>query len=179
VAECGDVEVAQLGQRERRWGESEADVRVRELCAQALAPGEHDLAVVERERGQAVDRVPVGVVGQAGIDARRDEAEIGGGELPPARASGGVAPGAELLGVGQPSHVDLGGEVASDRLVQGVARRERTARQGPGACERLAGALPEKRPQRARAHLQDDREHDLDGCCGRLRQRFPPHSLKP
>ena len=49
---AASVEVAQLGDRERRRREREAGVRVRELRAQPLAAGEHDRPVVERGRRQ-------------------------------------------------------------------------------------------------------------------------------
>ena len=56
VAERGLVDVAELGERERFGREREADVRVRELPAQAIASGEDDRAVVEGGLGQRVDR---------------------------------------------------------------------------------------------------------------------------
>src|SRR5436190_10546886 len=47
VPERGDVDLAQLRQREARRGEREARVRVRELRAQPVAAGERDRAVIE------------------------------------------------------------------------------------------------------------------------------------
>src|SRR5262249_46945411 len=52
VAERRSVEVPELRDRALRRREREADVRVRELCAQPLAPCEGDLAVVECKLGQ-------------------------------------------------------------------------------------------------------------------------------
>ena len=85
VAERGGVEVAQLGEREGVRCEREADVGVRELAAQALACGEHDLCVVERDRGEVVDDVPRRVGREHRVDVGGNEAEEGGRELPPAR----------------------------------------------------------------------------------------------
>jgi hypothetical protein len=58
VPERGGVKIAELGDRELRRCEREADVRVRELCAKPLAAGERDLAVVERQLGQRRDGMP-------------------------------------------------------------------------------------------------------------------------
>src|SRR5439155_1780524 len=52
VPERGGVELAQLRDRELRRRQREADVRVRELCAQALTARERDRAVVEGELRQ-------------------------------------------------------------------------------------------------------------------------------
>ena len=56
MAERRDVDVAQLRKREHVRRECEADVGVRELSAQAVAPGENDVAVVERGLRELVDR---------------------------------------------------------------------------------------------------------------------------
>ena len=99
MAERGRVEVTQLGERERRRREGEADVGVGELPAQPLAAGEDDLAVVEGERRQAVDGLPGGVLGQLGVDAGGDDAEERGRELAVRGIAAGLAPRAELLQV--------------------------------------------------------------------------------
>ena len=135
--------------------------------------------MVERQRRQVVDDVPGGVGGQLRIDVGGDEAEKGGGELAVARVPGGLAPRPELLEVGDLADVDLRCELAADRAVERLVGRERPAGQGPGAAERLARPLPEQRLQHPVAHLQHGREHDLRGGCGRILQRFLPHSLKP
>ena len=179
MPERGGVEVAQLGERERGGREREADVRVGELAAQALARGEHDLGVVERQRRQVVDDVPGGVGGQLRIDVGGDEAEKGGGELAVGSGAGRARSSPELLEMGDLADVDLRCELAADRAVERLVGRERPAGQGPGAAERLARPLPEQRLQHPVAHLQHCREHDLRGGCGRILERFLPHSLKP
>ena len=81
--------------------------------------------------------------------------------------------------MGDLADVDLRCELAADRAVERLVGRERPAGQGPGAAERLARPLPEQRLQHPVAHLQHRREHDLRGGCGRILERFLPHSLKP
>ena len=53
VAERRAVEVAEIGDRERRRREREAEIRVRELPAQPLPGAEQDLLVVVGELGRA------------------------------------------------------------------------------------------------------------------------------
>ena len=83
-------------------GEREPDVRVRELCSEPFAAGEGDRAVVECELGRLVDRVPARVLRQLGVDPERDDAEVGGGELPLARVAVWLAADLQLLEVGEP-----------------------------------------------------------------------------
>src|SRR5262249_19520724 len=82
-------------------------VRVGELPAQALAPREDDRLVVEREPREAVDRVPVRVARQRGVEVARDETEVRGRQLPAERAAVRVAARLELLEVRELAHVDL------------------------------------------------------------------------
>ena len=82
VAERGDVDLAQLGERERGRREGEAGVRVGELSAQALARREDDLAVVVGGGWQVLDLMPAGVVRHVRVEAELDEAEVGGRQLP-------------------------------------------------------------------------------------------------
>jgi hypothetical protein len=117
VAEGRAIDHPELGDRERRRREREADVRVRELGAQPLAPGQGDVAVVERHRGQVVDGVPGRVLGDARVDVRRHEAEVRRGDEPLLRIAPGVAPRLELLQVGEVADVDLGREMAANRLL--------------------------------------------------------------
>jgi hypothetical protein len=164
VAERGGVEVAQLADGEGVGGEGEAEVGVGELGAQALAGGVHDRLVVVGERGEPVDGVPAGVGGEGRVDVCGDEAEVGGGELAAERVAVGVAPGLELLEVGELLHVDLGGEVAADRLLQRLIGVEAAAGERPGAGVGVAGALPEQRREAAVADLQDGGEGGVPGC---------------
>src|SRR5581483_9174105 len=115
----------------------EAEVRVRELAAQALATGEHDRPVVEGELRQRVDGVPARVGGEEGVEVARDEAEERRRELPAARVPVRVAQRLELLEVGDLAHVDLRGEVAADRRLERLVLAERAAGQRPRARERL------------------------------------------
>ena len=127
VAERGLVQLAELGEREGLRREREGDVRVRELRAQPLAPREDDRAVVERRSRKPLDRVPARVGRDARVDAERDETEVGRGQLPALGVPAGVAPRAELLEVGDLADVDLRREVAEDRLLERLVRRERAA----------------------------------------------------
>ena len=112
--------------------------------------------MVERHRGQRVDRVPGRVVRHRRVEVGGDEPEVRGRELPlaPGCASG-VAPRLELLEVRELAHVDLRREVAADRLLERLVRA-RGSRPGsahaPG--ERLLRALPEQHLQPAAAHLE-------------------------
>src|SRR5439155_17459310 len=120
VPESRRVEISQLGDGELVGPEREAKVRVRKLGAQPLSSGQHDRPVVERERGEVVDRMPVGVARKLGIDVARDEAEVSGRELPLARGALRIAQRLELLEMRKLTHVDLFGEVAADRLLERV-----------------------------------------------------------
>ena len=95
---CG-VDVTELAEGERLGREREADVRVRELGPEPLAPGERDRAVVEGELRQPVDFVPVRVLGENRIDAERHDAEVRGRELPLLGMPVRIAPRLELLEV--------------------------------------------------------------------------------
>ena len=63
----------------------------------------------------------------------------------------------ELLEV-ETSDVHLRREMAPDRRLERLAGIEQPARKRPRTAERVAGALPEKRLERAVAHLEHDRE---------------------
>jgi hypothetical protein len=60
------------------------------------------------------------------------------------------------------AQVDFGGEVASDRLLEGLAGLEVAARQRPPALERIARPLPHQNLQRVAANLEDDGECDVE-----------------
>jgi len=83
----------------------------------------------------------------------------------------GIAERLELLEVRDLPHVDLGGEVPLDRLLESLAGLEVAAGKRPGAEKRFSSPLPEQRLQRAAADLQYDREGDMGGI-GRLTHRF-------
>ena len=137
VAECRGVEVAKLRERESGRGEREADVRVRELPAQAIPAGEDDLAVVERERAgrrRGARRCPRG----AGVDAGGNDPEKRRRELAAAAGCGRVrstsraAPDAPPR-ARRPSPPDAG---------ESILRASRLARAFPRAAPRRpSGAL--------------------------------------
>src|SRR5207247_2914740 len=104
-------------------GEREAEIRIRELRAQTLTTGEHDRLMVERELREAVDRVPLGVVRELGIDVARNESEVGGRQLPLLRGPVGVAQRLRLLEMRELAHVDLLREMSADRSLEGLALR--------------------------------------------------------
>jgi len=58
MAERGAIKAAQLGDREGRGREREADVGVGKLRAKPLAACEDDRQVVECELGEVIDGVP-------------------------------------------------------------------------------------------------------------------------
>ncbi len=147
--------------------ESEADVRVGQLRAQALPRGEHDRLVVERHRGQAVHGVPGRVRGKRGVEVAGHEAEVGGRELPLAWMTIRTAAGLELLEPGDLAHVDLGGEVAEDGLLERLAGLQVTAWERPRFGKGLACTLPKERLEAAPADPQDDRERDVGGALAR------------
>src|SRR6478735_4964588 len=97
MAERRCVEVAQLGEREARRREREAEIRVRELRAPALAGAEEDLLVVERELGERVERVPARVLRYLGVQPTRHQPEKRGRELAPHWIAGGIAARLQLL----------------------------------------------------------------------------------
>ena len=104
----------------------------------------HDRLVVERERREAVDRMPGRVGGHGGIEVARDEAEVGRRELPASGLRSGSPQGLELLEVGELPDVDLRREVAADRLLERLGRLERRPGERPGARVRVPRALPEQ-----------------------------------
>ena len=155
VAERGGVEVAQLGERERR----PARARSRRSCRRACRAGARARRARSRRgrtparagrrrrarrcRRAAPDRRPAGTSPRKAVASSR---WLG--------CRSGLAPRPELLEMGDLADVDLRGELAADRAVERLVGRERPAGQGPGAAERLARALPEQRlraPARAPA----------------------------
>ena len=76
--------------------------------------------------------------------------------------------------------VDLRREVAADRCLERLVRREHAAGERPGAGERLERPLPQQRLQHAVPHLEHGGQGDLGWSCrfGRLRPRFTTHSQK-
>src|SRR5581483_11691890 len=80
----------------------------------------------------------------------------------------GVAARLQLLEVRELADVDLGREVAPNRLLERLARLEPAAGQRPGAGVGGKRALPEQRLQQAVAHLEDDGQHGVGGVCDTL-----------
>ena len=76
--------------------------------------------MVERERREVVDRVPVRVAGELRIDVAGHEPEVRRRELPLLRRARRIAQRLELLEVRELTHVDLLGEVTADRLLERV-----------------------------------------------------------
>ena len=80
--------------------------------------------MVERKCREVVDRVPICVAGELRIDVAGHETEVRGRELPFLRRPFRIAQRLELLEVRELTHVDLLGEVTSDRLLERVAHGE-------------------------------------------------------
>ena len=120
-----------------------------------------------------VDGMPGGVVGNAGVDVGGHEPEVRGGNEPLARVSIRLAPGLELLQVGEVAHIDLGREVAPGRGLQSLPRLEPPAGKRPRPEERLLRSLPEKHLENAVPNLEDGRERFVGGLqlYGRLRHQ--------
>ena len=156
MAESGAIEPAELRDRERGWREREADVRVRELPAEACAPEQDDHLVVEGEWRPVVDEMPARVRRQLGVDVARHEAEERRRELSTERVPVGIAAGFELLEVRQLLHVDLVGEVAADRLLERFVGLEFPAGERPRPRVRFERPLPEKHLENAATYLEDD-----------------------
>jgi enoyl-CoA hydratase len=159
VAERGRVDVAQRGDRERGGRQREADVRVGQLGAQPFPARDDDRAVVERGRGQGVDRVPFGVGRDVRVGVGGHQGQVGGGQHAAPRVPGGIAAGFQLLHVRDVGDVDLGRQVAAGRGAQPLLRAQRSARQRPGSFERRDGALPEQAFQLMVADTKHHREH--------------------
>ena len=111
--------------------------------------------------GKVVDRMPARVGGDGGVDAERHEAEVGGRDLPLDRVPARVAVGRDLLEMRDLAEVDLRREVAADRRLERLVRREDAAGERPGAGERLERALPEQCLQHAVPHLEHGSQGDL------------------
>ena len=128
--------------------------------------------MVERRPPEPVDGQPPRVVRNGGIGVARDQAQVGGRELPVLADCGRLAAGLELLEVGELPDVHLGRELAPDRLLQRLAGLQVAARQGPAARERLPRPLPHEHLQRVVANLEDDRKRDVQrGGSDRLRHQ--------
>src|SRR5207253_646934 len=127
VRERGGVEIAELRERELVRREREADVRVRELRPQPLAAREDDRAVVERERRQAIGRLPRCVGREPGVEFARDEPEIGSRKLPLTWHAFWIAQCSELLEMRELAHVHFRGELTADRLLESLAGLQSSA----------------------------------------------------
>ena len=172
VSERGSVQLAQLRERELVRREGEADVRVRQLRPQARQARANDVAVVERGPLEPVDGQPLRVLRHSGICIARDQAEIGGRELPVLRIALRLASGLELLEVGELPDVHLGGELAPDRLLERLAAAPGSRPAGPSGLERIPRPLPHEHLQRAVPDLEDDSKRDVQrGGSDRLRHQ--------
>ena len=119
-------------ERELVRREREADVRVRELRPQARqAASGRSRRGRTRSAGAARRACHAGVVRDGRVDVARDEAEVRGRELPFPRIAVGVASRLELLEVGELPDVDLGREVAPDRLLERLGRPRGSRRAAP------------------------------------------------
>ena len=142
-------------------------------------PAMRDRFVVEGHLGESAYGVPLGVGRHRGIEVRRNEPEVGRRELPLPRVTSGIAQRHQLLEVGELPDVHLRRQVAADRLLERLSRLEIATWEGPGARERVHGALPHERLQHARANLKDDGECCLRrGDFARLVHRLSPQRLK-
>ena len=133
MAERRRVEVAQLGEREARRREREAEICVGEFCAETFAGTEEDLLVVVRKLRELVERMPARVLRHVRVDPARHQPEERGRELPPRRIAGRVAQRLQLLEMRDLLDVDLRGEVAAHRLLERLVRRQRPARAAPSS----------------------------------------------
>ena len=105
--------------------------------------------------------MPRGVGREGWVCVDGDEADVGRRELAFARHAAGLAPRRQLLEVRHLAHVDLGGEMPADRLLQRLVGAELPAGECPRTLERRSGALPQKYLQTALSHPQHDRERDV------------------
>src|SRR5207247_1382170 len=111
--------------------ECEADVRVRQLRPQPLAPREHDRLVVEGERGETVDRVPRCIARYARVGVARNQSEVPRRKLPLLRDAVRFAPCLELFEMRDLAHIDLDRKVTADRRLERFAGDEVAAGKGP------------------------------------------------
>ena len=155
VAERGGVDVAQLGDRERRGGQREADVGVGQLGPQPVPARLGDRPVVERGGRQVPDRVPGGVRGQARLDVGGHQGQVGGGQDAAPGIALGVAPGLQLLEIRDVGELDLGGQVPAQGRAQSLIWSQRPAGQGPQSLERRRAPPPEQDVKTVAANLQD------------------------
>ena len=113
--------------------------------------------------GRLVDVMPGGVGRKDRIEANRNEAEIGGGELPLDGMPAGIAESPELLEPGQLCDVDLAREMRPNGPLEIDSRLEITARKGPSPLKRIPSPLPEKNAKPPTANLENDGEGDVGG----------------
>jgi hypothetical protein len=71
--------------------------------------------------------------------------------------------------VGEVTDVDLLGQLPSDRLAEGLRRRQRATGEGPAARGRSAVVPPEQDVERVVTYLQNDGEHLVPGASRRRR----------
>ena len=78
----------------------------------------------------------------------------------------GLAPGAQLLQVGDLAQVDLGRQVSQDRRFERLVVAERPAGERPHASERLTRTFPQEHVEYTGANLEDDCQCDVRGKGG-------------
>ena len=156
MSESGGVEVAQLRDGEGVGRQREADVRVGELGSEPVAAGQDDRAMVERQVGKAVDRMPPSIRRHSRVRMHWNQAEVRGRQLPFGGMALRVGQGLQLLEVCELSHVHLRSQVAADRALERLAGNEIAARERPGPLPRRLRPLPKKYLEDAGAHLKDN-----------------------
>ena len=148
----------------------ESFARRRSRPASAIAPWSN--AVVRQRVDRRATRCPPG----GGVDAGRDEAEVGGREL--AARVRRIAARLELLEVRELAHVDLLREVPPDRLLERLAALEPPAGQRPRAADGALRAAPEERLAARPSRTCSTTASTAWAVGGRLRHRFSTQSLK-
>ena len=147
VADRRGVDVPQLGDRERRGGQREADIGVGQLGPQPVAPRLGDRPVVERGRRKVLDTVPGGVRRDARLDVGGYQGQVGRGQDPAPRITRRVAAGLQLLQVRDVGEVDLGRQMPPQRTCR-AARPLPAGRRAAPTVPRTA-ARPAARAARA------------------------------
>ena len=172
VAETCGVDDAQVRHGERLWRQRVAHVGVGELGAEALSSRLNDRRVVKGGGRQFVDREPRRVTRDRGIERRRHEGQVGGGDGALARIAVHVATGLELLEVRNVGEVDLRREVTAERGAEELDLSERSSGQGPVALEGGARPAPEQRMKAAFTHLEDRGEDFMAEATREIAGRF-------
>ena len=159
------VDLAELGDGERRLTEGGGQVRVLELGPGPLdAVGEDGFVVKGQGSGQIRHRDPPGVTGIASRLGDRQvgrQQQVGHGDHPAPGVPVGFAVGAELLEMSrEPFDAGLFGQLPIRRRLEVFVFEDETARQGPAPFMGWQQALDDEGAQCAVPHGQD---HQIDG----------------